>query len=32
LLALYYLAVLLALAALHGRGSFATPSYIYQGF
>ncbi len=32
LLTLYYLAVLLALAALHGGGSFATPGFIYQAF
>ncbi len=32
LLTLYYLAVLLALAALHGKGSFVTPGFIYQAF
>ncbi len=32
LLTLYYLAVLLALAALHGKGTFVTPGYIYQAF
>ncbi len=32
LLTLYYLSVLLALAALYGGGSFSTPGFIYQGF
>ena len=30
--ALYYLFVLLTILVLHGRSSFATPSFIYQGF
>ncbi len=29
---LYYLFVLLTILVLHGRSSFATPSFIYQGF
>lgn len=32
LLTLCYLAVLLALAALHGTGNFVTPGFIYQAF
>jgi hypothetical protein len=32
LLVLYYLAVILALIALYGRGDFSPPPFIYQGF
>lgn len=32
LLALYYLAILLAVIILHGRGGMDTPQFIYQGF
>lgn len=29
---LYYLAILLGLIALYGRGDFSTPPFVYQGF
>ncbi len=29
---LYYLAILLALLVIYGRGDFATEKFIYQGF
>ena len=32
LLALYYAAILITVIILQARGSFATPSFIYQGF
>ncbi|HEY2143367.1 MAG TPA: teichoic acid D-Ala incorporation-associated protein DltX [Candidatus Udaeobacter sp.] len=32
LLVLYYLAVILALIAMYGRGDFSTPAFVYQGF
>jgi hypothetical protein len=32
LLILYYLAVILALIAIYGRGDFRTPPFLYQGF
>jgi cytochrome bd-type quinol oxidase subunit 2 len=32
LLILYYLAVILILIAMYGRGDFRTPSFVYQGF
>jgi hypothetical protein len=32
LLALYYLAILLAIIFMHGRGGLETPKFIYQGF
>ncbi len=32
LLTLYYLAILLGLILLYGRGDFSTPKFIYQGF
>jgi hypothetical protein len=32
LLTLYYLAILLGLIVLYGRGDFSTPPFIYQGF
>jgi D-Ala-teichoic acid biosynthesis protein len=31
-LTLYYLAILIGLIVLYGRGDFSTPSFIYQGF
>ena len=31
-LTLYYLAILVGLIALYGRGDFSTPSFVYQGF
>jgi hypothetical protein len=31
-LALYYLLILLGIMAMHASGSFATPTFIYQGF
>jgi hypothetical protein len=32
LLILYYLAVILALIAIYGRGDFRAPPFVYQGF
>jgi hypothetical protein len=32
LLTLYYLAIILALIVLYGRGDFSTPPFVYQGF
>jgi hypothetical protein len=32
LLILYYLAVILTLIAMYGRGDFSTPPFLYQGF
>jgi hypothetical protein len=32
LLVLYYLAILLALIVMYGRGDFSTPPFVYQGF
>ena len=32
LLVLYYLAVILVLIAMYGRGDFRTPPFVYQGF
>lgn len=29
---LYYLAILLGLLVLYGRGDFSTPPFVYQGF
>ncbi len=29
---LYYLAILLGLIILYGKGDFSTPPFIYQGF
>ena len=29
---IYYLAVLLGLLLIYGRGDFSTPPFIYQGF
>lgn len=31
-LTLYYLAIILAILALHGQTGFTTPKFIYQGF
>ena len=31
-LIVYYLAVILALIAIYGRGDFSTPPFVYQGF
>ena len=31
-LALYYLAILVGLVMLYGKGDFSTPPYVYQGF
>lgn len=32
LLVLYYLAILVGLVILYGKGNFTTPPFIYQGF
>jgi D-Ala-teichoic acid biosynthesis protein. len=32
LLVLYYLAVVVALILMYGRGDFSTPPFVYQGF
>ncbi len=32
LLTLYYLAILIGLIVLYGKGDFSTPKFIYQGF
>jgi hypothetical protein len=32
LLVVYYLAVILALIAIYGRGDFRAPPFVYQGF
>ena len=32
LLTLYYLAIILGLILLYGKGNFSTPKFIYQGF
>jgi D-Ala-teichoic acid biosynthesis protein len=31
-LTIYYLAILLGLILMYGRGNFSTPEFIYQGF
>ncbi len=31
-LTIYYLGILVGLAALYGAGDFSTPSFIYQNF
>lgn len=31
-LAIFYLAILLALIAMYGKGDFSTPPFVYQGF
>ncbi len=30
--ALFYLAILIALVLMYGKGDFSTPPFIYQGF
>lgn len=30
--AIYYLAILVGLLLIYGRGDFSTPPFIYQGF
>ncbi len=30
--ALFYLAILVALVLMYGKGDFSTPPFIYQGF
>jgi hypothetical protein len=32
LLILYYLAIIVGLIAMYGRGDFSTPPFVYQGF
>ena len=32
LLIIYYVAVILVLIAMYGRGDFSTPPFVYQGF
>ena len=32
LLVVYYLAVILVLIAMYGRGDFRTPPFVYQNF
>lgn len=32
ILTLYYLAIILGLILMYGRGNFTTPNFIYQGF
>ncbi len=32
LLTLYYLAIIVALIIMYGKGDFSTPSFVYQGF
>jgi len=32
LLTLYYLAILLGLVLMYGKGDFSTPPFVYQGF
>ena len=32
LLVLYYLAIIAGLILMYGKGNFATPEFIYQGF
>jgi hypothetical protein len=32
LLTVYYLAILIGLIVLYGKGDFSTPTFIYQGF
>jgi hypothetical protein len=31
-LTLYYLAILVGLIVMYGKGDFSTPSFVYQGF
>ena len=32
LLSCYYLAILVGLVVMYGRGDFSNPSFVYQGF
>lgn len=32
LLIAYYVAIIVALIAMYGRGDFKTPPFVYQGF
>ena len=32
LLSFYYIAIIIGLLLLYGRGDFSTPSFVYQGF
>ena len=32
LLTLYYLAIIVGLILMYGKGDFSTPKFIYQGF
>ena len=32
LLTLYYLAIIIGLILMYGKGDFSTPKFIYQGF
>ena len=32
LLVIYYLAIIIGLIYLYGRGDFSTPPFVYQGF
>jgi hypothetical protein len=32
LLTLYYLAIIIGLIMMYGKGDFSTPPFIYQGF
>jgi hypothetical protein len=32
LLTFYYLAIIVGLLVLYGRGDFSTPPFVYQGF
>jgi len=32
LLTLWYLAIIVALVIMYGKGNFSTPSFIYQAF
>jgi integral membrane sensor domain MASE1 len=32
LVTVYYLAILLGLVLLYGKGDFSTPPFVYQGF
>ena len=32
ILTFYYLAIILGLILMYGRGNFTTPKFIYQGF
>jgi D-Ala-teichoic acid biosynthesis protein len=32
LLTLYYLAIIVGLIIMYGRGNFTTPKFVYQGF